>query len=711
MEPATQDITINYSIKKSKTFKREHSGSLNKDHRGSLHRGHHRSGHIKVNEEDGTIDIESLVDHDALAKLKQEQAPPRSTMLSAWGGSGSDERGRGNDEDGGRTFFTDIDAEEKEHGGQLVPARTELVEDKQASQMLEMANTVRVALQCLPPSLDEETVSMPVKVNIRKIMLVATSSLALPPPQAALWRHYFYTPQSQEIIQDGFWYVVCHWFGRPEAQLSQQKTLKSSSSSSQLESRPKTVQGGPRRPVRSKRPSSRVQSAKGKRSRNNSIDESRFNPIKQEVLARISRNFVRMLLAIRGPQKDAFLSVYYDGLAQTIFYSLSVAYPESQVAIDNSTFKGWLVQLCASWTLGHIPASLSVTHWKVLKREPKKNTLLQRALKHDTCPPRHQLEKKLEYNLVQSRRAAQRRQRQEQKRRQFYHQSPLPSSNGKGTKASRNRRLTGPQNNLARSPGGGPKTPSVTPKSYGGNSPNANFDTFQYPPSALISRPTTPTVQAAHTDAPSKVVESARSSQKKLKGPTREPSVFESHMDHEKIPVRVVRKMTRVHHSDLVKHYLERGGCSAASNHVALAIPMTKSEKVASPIEEFLDALKLANQKCQIGNLSLQKDYGELKERSEKQMEREAKNLNKKKEKHERELALAMREASAFSKNLVSDYQDKKYGELKNPSKSLALRRLGHFRASKEEQMAGSLVAREAESAILLSVANRPRIK
>jgi hypothetical protein len=53
---------------------------------------------------------------------------------------------------------------------------------------------------------------------------------------------------------------------------------------------------------------------------------------------------------------------------------------------------------------------------------------------------------------------------------------------------------------------------------------------------------------------------------------------------------------------------------------------------------------------------------------------------------------IAQREASVFAKTLVAEYQTKKYSELKEPSKSLALRRLGHYRSYKEEQMAGSVV-------------------
>jgi hypothetical protein len=50
----------------------------------------------------------------------------------------------------------------------------------------------------------------------------------------------------------------------------------------------------------------------------------------------------------------------------------------------------------------------------------------------------------------------------------------------------------------------------------------------------------------------------------------------------------------------------------------------------------------------------------------------------------------------------VAEYQDRKYAELKAPSKSLALRRLGHFRQGKEEGTTGT-VEREVSSTLIKS--------
>ena len=53
--------------------------------------------------------------------------------------------------------------------------------------------------------------------------------------------------------------------------------------------------------------------------------------------------------------------------------------------------------------------------------------------------------------------------------------------------------------------------------------------------------------------------------------------------------------------------------------------------------------------------------------------------------KFDQERERALREAPAFSKTLVAEHEERRYHDLKAPSKSLALRRLGHFRQNKEE--------------------------
>ena len=69
-----------------------------------------------------------------------------------------------------------------------------------------------------------------------------------------------------------------------------------------------------------------------------------------------------------------------------------------------------------------------MAHWKELKREPKKNTLLQRALKHDTAQRGHTLEKKLDAIDVAARKALLRQQKRQEKRRMSVFGSLQPNS-------------------------------------------------------------------------------------------------------------------------------------------------------------------------------------------------------------------------------------------------------------------------------------------
>ena len=56
--------------------------------------------------------------------------------------------------------------------------------------------------------------------------------------------------------------------------------------------------------------------------------------------------------------------------------------------------------------------------------------------------------------------------------------------------------------------------------------------------------------------------------------------------------------------------------------------------------------------------------------------------------------AIALRNPAAFAKQLVVELENKKIESLKEPSKSLSLRRMGHFRTVRDEQLTGSVIAR-----------------
>jgi hypothetical protein len=94
---------------------------------------------------------------------------------------------------------------------------------------------------------------------------------------------------------------------------------------------------------------------------------------------RIAHNFVSLFSRTKAVHKDIVLSYLYDGLAQTLYYAMQVAYPGSRVELDTSIFKHDLIKLFARWTLGHIPANITCSHWKILLREQKESVVMEQA--------------------------------------------------------------------------------------------------------------------------------------------------------------------------------------------------------------------------------------------------------------------------------------------------------------------------------------------
>lgn len=630
--------------------------------------GDHRSAiDIKTRGLDQGVDIEDLIDKESLEKISTRKS---LRLKRAWN-SGED-----GSFSNGPTFFTDVDAGNEDGNGQIYT--------------LDVAS-VEQALLHFPDTLPDKSLHVPIKVNVNKIMSMTTDNTMkfYHPRQQSIWLKYFHSEMSTTIIHDGFWFVVWQWFGRVD-----EPELSPSASSTKLltdQSRPQSSQTlrPDKKPVVLR---SRIQSAG--RERTHELDKSsRLEEVKREALSRISKNFVKMFLNIKPLHKDAFFMRYFDGLAQTIFYSLSVAYPESQASIDNAIFKGWLLQLCAGWTLGHVPIGIDISHWKVLRREQKTNSLIHLALAHNTREPRHTLAKKLDQYDGQRVKATKKRQ---ENRSRGHRGSFSNAPGGRGTPSpnlslsQKQLRPRGPQHSTHSN------SQKKKDKILAETSKNSMTSSPMTSPIGSVSLSVMTESGGGGGRSPSPFVAAPPPSRK---DPAQQ--VLPSHLNKDQIPVRVVRQITRILHSDLVQNYLESQGCAASSNRYAITVPMTQPDIVDSPVEKFLEQLKLANTQSQAATAKLRDDYGDAKEKMEKYLVNAKAALRKKKEANEKTLQLKLKDAPAASLELVTEYQNAKYGELKNPSKSLALRRLGHFRRSKEEQLAGSLMNREGGSAVL----------
>ena len=153
----------------------------------------------------------------------------------------------------------------------------------------------------------------------------------------------------------------------------------------------------------------------------------------------------------------------------------------------------------------------------------------------------------------------------------------------------------------------------------------------------------------------------------------------------DRVPLRVSRRKVTLHHSALVQDFLEARHFSAQSNHalrIPISVPVVGAEAAAAG---SMDQLARFNEARRQESLALRAKLNQSRVDFARQSVRSKKDLSEIARRFSAEKERALREAGAFSKTLVADYEEKKYHELKAPAKSLALRRLGHFRQTKED--------------------------
>jgi len=82
------------------------------------------------------------------------------------------------------------------------------------------------------------------------------------------------------------------------------------------------------------------------------------------IFDRMSCTYVKLFLSVRTDQKDLALEVYFDSLAQCLYYSFTAQYTES-LKHFNENFKRKILKKTAEWTLGLIPKNpFCISHWK-----------------------------------------------------------------------------------------------------------------------------------------------------------------------------------------------------------------------------------------------------------------------------------------------------------------------------------------------------------
>lgn len=226
----------------------------------------------------------------------------------------------------------------------------------------------------------------------------------------------------------------------------------------------------------------------------------------------------------------------------------------------------------------------------------------------------------------------------------------------------------------------------------------------------------------------------------------------------QRIPLKVTRRKVELLHSNLIGTFINSRNFSSQSRNLTLKIPIsfpantnptsssmdpllsggTSSSSSSSIAMDnniadagaILDHLAIHNQNHARESANLRATYEQAK-LAYNQIENRAKKqhycdystygsntggssssnpggsgrkyLNEIDQAHER----ALRESATFSKNLLQQFQEKKYQSLKAPSKNLALRRLGHFRQTKEGSgaLSNSMGTRTESSPTLIKAA------
>lgn len=218
------------------------------------------------------------------------------------------------------TFVTGLDIEE-------VTDETTLVHSgRQSSVVAAEARTLEEAIARLPPMVGYGEVDLPPKIRMSAIMALAGDAIAFETKhQKELWYKYFYSKPSEKIIRDSYWYVLIDFFA----------------TGTKKDSRPITAapQLGENEKKESKVSTIRPSSVPNHSSSKLVQATPPVNPIITKLKERIAQNYVTLFLNIEAKEKDNFLKFYYDGLAQSIFYAISVAYPDSRGEVDTPQFK------------------------------------------------------------------------------------------------------------------------------------------------------------------------------------------------------------------------------------------------------------------------------------------------------------------------------------------------------------------------------------
>jgi len=515
--------------------------------------------------------------------------------------------------------------------------------------------------------------------------------------------------------------------------------------------------------------------------------------------SRISTSFVRFFLKIAPQHKDFFYTHYYDVLAQSMYYSLLIAYPHSRSLLNHSFFKTRLLQLMAYWVQGYVPArealEQTMSHWAgdmqlltgnvgVDPRwvKEKKNHMHAQQNNTNMNANNDNATETSTTNVETSRRDPSNYDEYDSdeeeevgmgglstetslgvewtmaRNNRFLQSLATSSPTGpaylaalerklnmqlasgsagtmllKTARSSRHGTLSAVNSPTAASASTNPSSPTAQPSVHfaGLNSPISTSSISALSPN---SRPNSSggggggsrmrlsfasprsdrssTTTGPSSSSPPLLLSSSAAVDSNMNSMQSQSLTGDLLVDvgakappvraSSRIPLKVSRRRVDLHHSALIQAFIDARNFGAQSRSLNIRIPISipNSHGSVEGADEssgqsgilsaadggvVLDELATLNAAHATTTEALRASYADSKHEAARAARRSKKELAAVAAKVEQERARALRDAQAFSKNLVADHQERQYGEVKAPSKSLALRRLGHFRQTKEE--------------------------
>eukprot|EP01083_Nonionella_stella_P285836 972947_1 len=377
------------------------------------------------------------------------------------------------------------------------------------------------------------TPDLPKRVNMRAMLEASSDRLEFEDSyHARVWKSTIGHQSSKRIVCDGFWWMIAHFF-----------KAKSSNCS--------------------------------------------ISDCKSTMFDRMAENFVTLFLSVHPDDKDTIFENYYDGLAQTIFYSIQVQFTESKSLFDER-FKHRILEITSLWTMGCAPPVLSCVHWSLSSKF------------HD-----RQAGSKLH--------------------------SPIPSNR----KTSRRNDLTVRPNSKHVSTRKTSTSPGIFPRSQVSSSGRRQGEqmmrSLEHPSSrAVVPRPST-TSGATHRSTKAEQSLQLILPRNRLR-PSSAPVVAHSApagqlsgadlvraRGCELVPVRVRRKLAWLAHSQLIQHYLKKRRVGEAGNKNAMRVHVTTARKSknanCAPLLALRDLTlrqETANHAAHTRLHSLRREYGEV---------------------------------------------------------------------------------------------------